>query len=308
MEQRFLEFNDNRRLAELYGVGRKNLSDLEKLLAIDITDRGNILKISGEKKNIMMAEKILRGIYDQQLSSDDIRTTIKNISDDDAPDANDDGVIAVRGRRIQLRTPNQKKFLQVMRDKDLSFGIGAAGSGKTYLAVAYGLSLLTSGAIERMIITRPVVEAGENLGFLPGDLTEKIDPYLRPIDDAASEIIGYEQMKKLKESGQIEIAPLAYMRGRTLKKAFILLDEAQNTKKMQMKMFLTRLGERSKMVITGDGSQTDLARRDESGLKDALKKLANFSEVGVVEFGIGDVQRHALVGKIIAAYQQDSEK
>ncbi|MDI9314091.1 MAG: PhoH family protein [Hydrotalea sp.] len=307
MEQRFLEFNDNRRLAELYGVGRKNLSDLEKLLAIDIIDRGNILKLSGDKKNIMLAEKILRGIYDQQLSSDDIRTTIRTITDNDNA-AIDESVINVRGRRIQLRTANQKKFLQVMRDKDLSFGVGAAGSGKTYLAVAYGLSLLTSGAIERMIITRPVVEAGENLGFLPGDLTEKIDPYLRPIDDAASEIIGQDQMKKLKESGQIEIAPLAYMRGRTLKKAFILLDEAQNTKRMQMKMFLTRLGERSKMVITGDGSQTDLARRDEAGLKDALKKLANFPEVGVVEFGIDDVQRHALVGKIIAAYQEDSEK
>lgn len=320
MEQRLLEFNDNRRLPELYGVGRKNLSALERLLAIDISDRGNILKLSGDKKNIVLAEKILRTIYEQRILAEDIDSTMERIinnqqhammdmqeQDPGDPLATSLDSLIVKHRRIQLRTANQKKFIATMQEKDLTFGIGAAGSGKTYLAVAYGLSLVLSGAVEKMIITRPVVEAGESLGFLPGDLTEKIDPYLRPIDDAVGEILGSDQVKKLKESGQIEIAPLAYMRGRTLKRAFILLDEAQNTKTMQMKMFLTRLGERSKMVITGDGSQTDLSHKDKSGLQDAIKKLATFPEVGMVEFDTSDVQRHGLVKKIIAAYNVDSE-
>ncbi len=316
MEQRLLEFNDNRRLPELYGVGRKNLSALERLLAIDISDRGNILKLSGDKKNIVLAEKILRTIYEQRILAEDIDSTMERIINnqqyammDTPPDDSGDplATLVVKHKRIQLRTANQQKFIATMQAKDLTFGIGAAGSGKTYLAVAYGLSLVLSGAVEKMIITRPVVEAGESLGFLPGDLTEKIDPYLRPIDDAVGEILGTDQVKKLKESGQIEIAPLAYMRGRTLKRAFILLDEAQNTKTMQMKMFLTRLGERSKMVITGDGSQTDLSHKDQSGLQDAIKKLATFPEVGMVEFDTSDVQRHGLVKKIIAAYNVDSE-
>ncbi|MGI9462012.1 MAG: PhoH family protein [Alphaproteobacteria bacterium] len=305
MEQRLLEFNDNKRLVKLYGVGRKNLSALEKLLAIDITDRGNMLKLSGDKKNIVLAEKILRTIYEQKKPIDDMDVMMQQIINHQHDEV---ASIIVKHKKITLRTPNQQKFLQSMQEKDLSFGIGAAGSGKTYLAVAYGLSLVTSGAVEKMIITRPVVEAGENLGFLPGDLTEKIDPYLRPIDDAISDILGHDQMKKLKEAGQIEVAPLAYMRGRTLKKSFILLDEAQNTKKMQMRMFLTRLGEKSKMVITGDGSQTDLTRKNDAGLNDALKKLSAFDEIGVVTFQVNDVQRNALVGKIIAAYEADDHR
>ncbi|MCX8515454.1 MAG: PhoH family protein [Alphaproteobacteria bacterium] len=317
--EKIIAFPDNRFLPQLYGVARKHLSDLERLLAIDIIDRGTQLTLRGDKKNILLAEEVLHGIYQQvahqkptrahggspPLTAEDITAMMKGIITNGI---DTDSFIAVRHKKIQLRTPHQRQFIRLMKEKDLTFGIGVAGTGKTFLAVAFGFSLLTTGAVEKIIITRPVVEAGENLGFLPGDLTEKIDPYLRPIDDAATEIIGLEKMKKYKESGQVEIAPLAYMRGRTLKNAFILLDEAQNAKKMQMKMFLTRLGEHSKMVITGDGSQTDLGRRDDSGLIDAMNRLSHLPDIGVARFDIGDIQRHSLVSKIIAAYDDSDKK
>lgn len=212
-----------------------------------------------------------------------------------------------KGKPIRVKTIGQRHYIQTIKKKDIVFGIGPAGTGKTYLAVVLAVAALKEGAVKRIMLTRPAVEAGENLGFLPGDLQEKVDPYLRPLYDALHDVLGLEQTTKLFERGMIEVAPLAYMRGRTLDDSFIILDEAQNTTPEQMKMFLTRLGFGSKMVVTGDVTQIDLPRGKKSGLIEASRILQGIEEIGFVTFSEQDVVRHTLVQKIITAYNQDAE-
>jgi len=209
---------------------------------------------------------------------------------------------ALRVRAIEARTQNQRIYLEAIERNSLTFGIGSAGSGKTYLAAAAGVRALRSGSVRRLVVTRPVVEAGERLGFLPGDLAAKLNPYVRPVYDAFFELVSFEEVHRLEEAGVIEIAPLAYMRGRTLSHAFVILDEAQNTTPEQMKMFLTRLGEGSRMVVTGDPTQSDLDPRQRSGLMDAVRRLRGFADIAVVEFGPRDIVRHPLVERIVHAY------
>lgn len=213
--------------------------------------------------------------------------------------------VRFRPRGVEPRSENQRRYMDAIEKHDLVFGLGAAGTGKTYLAVAAAVQRLRRGKVRRIIITRPVVEAGEHLGFLPGDLQQKLDPYLRPIYDALRDMIEPEDLERLEEAGVIEIAPLAYMRGRTLSSAFVILDEGQNTTVSQMKMFLTRLGEESCMVVTGDPSQNDLQRSQRSGLSDAVRRLKGIDAVGVIEFDSSDVVRHPLVGKIVRAYEKN---
>ncbi|ULL17647.1 PhoH family protein [Paenibacillus sp. H1-7] len=213
-----------------------------------------------------------------------------------------------KGKPIRVKTIGQKQYVSTIKQKDIVFGIGPAGTGKTYIAVVLAVSALKEGKVKRIVLTRPAVEAGESLGFLPGDLQEKVDPYLRPLYDALNDVLGPEQVVKSLERGLIEIAPLAYMRGRTLDDSFIILDEAQNTTPEQMKMFLTRLGFGSKMVITGDVTQIDLPRGKSSGLVEAQRILKNVEEIGMIEFAEADVVRHSLVQKIIVAYNEDKEK
>lgn len=213
-------------------------------------------------------------------------------------------VVRFRPRAVEPRSENQRRYVEAIERHDLVFGLGAAGTGKTYLAVAAAVQRLRKGKVRRIIVTRPVVEAGEHLGFLPGDLQQKLNPYLRPIYDALRDMIEPEDLARLEEAGVIEIAPLAYMRGRTLSNAFVILDEGQNTTVSQMKMFLTRLGEGSCMVVTGDPSQNDLARNQRSGLMDAVRRLRGFDGVGAIEFDSSDVVRHALVARIVRAYEK----
>ncbi len=220
---------------------------------------------------------------------------------------NQDLTLKTKKRQIYPRTKTQAEFVQAMNSAEMVFGIGPAGTGKTFLAVAKAVSLMLEGKIDKIILTRPAVEAGENLGFLPGDLKEKIDPYLRPLYDALYDMLPADQVDRKLEMGEIEIAPLAYMRGRTLSNAMVILDEAQNTTPMQMKMFLTRLGENSRMVINGDLSQTDLPRGVESGLAESIRILKNIEEIKIVEFTEKDVVRHGLVSKIVKAYEQAKE-
>jgi len=209
-------------------------------------------------------------------------------------------------RPVQPRNENQRRYLELMRGNSLVFGLGSAGTGKTYLAVAEGVNMLRRGEVRRLIVTRPVVEAGENLGFLPGDLQAKVDPYMRPIFDSLYDLIDYDDIERLRESGVIEVAPLAYMRGRTLNNCFVILDEAQNTTIGQMKMFLTRMGEDARMVVTGDPSQNDLPSKERSGLLDAVTRLRGLDGIGVVEYGPDDIVRHPLVAQIVRAYQSPS--
>jgi phosphate starvation-inducible PhoH-like protein len=223
----------------------------------------------------------------------------------EAPRGRADGAEpSLRARPIQPRSENQRRYLELIEKRDLTFGVGAAGTGKTFLAVASAVKALRSGACRRLVLTRPVVEAGERLGFLPGDVQAKLDPYMRPLYDALHALLRYEDVARLEESHVLEIAPLAYMRGRTLSNAFVILDEAQNTTVGQMKMFLTRLGEGSRMVVTGDPSQSDLPEGERSGLNDAMERLRSYEEVGLVEFASSDVVRHPLVARIVRAYEQ----
>lgn len=300
-----LVFSDNHILQQLVGVQNSYLKRLETHLHVKIYSRGNVLLVQGEEQAVEKAKTILT-----QLE--------KRLKQGDSIDHNDvDGTIRMHpvaqggnmkiylkatNKSILPRSPSQKIFMEAMENNELVFGIGPAGTGKTYLAVAMGASLLMAGKVERLILSRPAIEAGERLGFLPGDLKEKVDPYLRPIYDALYEMFPSVQVEKLISSGAIEIAPLAFMRGRTLAHAYIILDEAQNTTPLQMKMFLTRLGEGSRMVITGDVTQIDLPSQQESGLLDAQKRFKNIPSISFIEFGADDVVRHPLVAKIVKAY------
>jgi len=309
-EQVTLEFSDNRCLAALEGAHQKHLVRIEQKLGVRVATRGNLVAVEGDAEARERAAAVLRALYARLEGGDEIA-----LADVDAeirfalhePDnvaAAEFGVPSIKtaaSRAARARSPAQSAYLDLMRTHPLVFSVGPAGTGKTYLAAAFGAHLLYERRIERLILSRPALEAGERLGFLPGDLKEKIDPYLRPLYDALFEAMG-EQCTRLMESGVIEVAPLAFMRGRTLARAFVILDEAQNCTSAQMKMFLTRLGEDSRMVVTGDPSQSDLPGGRPEGLIEALANLAQVEGVAVAHFSDKDVVRHPLVSRIVRAY------
>jgi phosphate starvation-inducible PhoH-like protein len=309
----FVEFDDNKGLSSLVGPQDRNILHIEQRLGVSIAVRGNKIAISGPGPQIMHARSILQYLFSQflkgrSLEIEDVDAALRLVSAsvtfDHQTEENSEISIPTKRRIVFPRSARQAEYIKMMQTHDLVFGLGPAGTGKTYLAVAYGVSLLLSGEIDRIILSRPAVEAGEKLGFLPGDMREKVDPYLRPLYDALHDMLPVEQVAKYMSNGEIEVAPLAFMRGRTLSNAFVILDEAQNTTPIQMKMFLTRLGTNSRMVITGDLTQIDLPAGVLSGLKDALRALEGVSEIGCLVFGEEDVVRHPLVSKIVYAYDQ----
>jgi phosphate starvation-inducible PhoH-like protein len=307
-----LEFDDNLLLPQLYGERDQHLDRIERQLGVTLVPRGNRLSIAGPASAADIARLALSRLYDRLKRGQDIDTAAVEaalrLAQAETEDKSltlwrDDVGFRTRKRRIEARSAAQVSYVKAMREHELVFGLGPAGTGKTYLAVAAAIDLLMGGKVERIILSRPAVEAGERLGFLPGDLREKVDPYLRPIFDALNDMMPGDQLAKRLNSGEIEVAPLAFMRGRTLARAFVILDEAQNTTSVQMKMFLTRLGEGSRMVVTGDPTQVDLPRGTRSGLADALETLRGVEEIGVVRFTEKDVVRHQLVARIVSAYE-----
>lgn len=309
-------FQDNMLLQVLCGPQDRNLTRIEEKLNVQIRARGEKLEITGGSDEAYKALHALQDLYEQlqkrgSLNPEDIDAHLAFKSYDESQTdqrvkkyTEDDLVIRTRKKQIRPRSSTQAAYIRSLQEYDLTFGLGPAGTGKTYLAVAVAVSMLLAGKVERIIVSRPVREAGESLGFLPGDIKEKIDPYLRPIYDALNDILLPDQVERYMSTGEIEIAPLAFMRGRTLSNAFVILDEAQNTTVVQMKMLLTRLGERSKMAITGDLSQIDLPSGVKSGLRDALDILRNMDGVNFIYFTDKDVVRHPIVARIIRAYTE----
>ena len=296
----------------LFGLNDQNLKIIEQECSVTLNLQGNALRISGEEQDIQLAfqtVQMLLQMIEKQQSIDRlrIRYTIAMIREGKSEDLDEleQNVVAVthRGKKIQCRTLGQTRYVESVKRNDIVFAFGPAGTGKTYLAMALAVTALKNKDVERIILTRPAVEAGEKLGFLPGDLAQKVDPYLRPLYDAMYDFIGPEACARLLERGTVEVAPLAYMRGRTLSDAFIILDEAQNTTSEQMKMFLTRMGFRSKVIITGDITQTDLPPGRQSGLVEAVGLLGNINGIGIVQLSGRDIVRHELVQKIVEAYE-----
>ncbi len=316
-EQVTLEFADNGLLAALAGGHERNYVRLEQKLGVRIAMRGNLVAVEGDADMRERAATVLRALYARLEAGDgctasDVDAEIRFAAEKSASMVgNAFGSLSIRtasAKVTRARTPAQAAYLDLMRTHPLVFGVGPAGTGKTYLAAAFGAHLLHERQVDRLILSRPALEAGERLGFLPGDLKEKIDPYLRPLYDALFDVLG-ERTTKLMELGTIEVAPLAFMRGRTLTRAFVILDEAQNVTRGQMKMFLTRLGEESRMVVTGDPSQSDLPGGRADGLDEALRILSGVEGAAVAHFSEKDVVRHALVTRIVAAYNKlDAQK
>ncbi|WP_291176889.1 PhoH family protein [Hyphomicrobium sp.] len=302
-------FEDNRHLTRLLGEFDSHLALVEDRLGIEAHAHGNVVILSGPEMACEIAREVLEQLYarvakGEHVGPGDFDGLIRHARQQDAPSADGQAQIATRRRVVKARTPTQSTYIRALEKTDLVFGIGPAGTGKTYLAVAFAAQCLERGLVERIILSRPAVEAGERLGFLPGDMREKVDPYLRPLYDALYDVLPPEKVERDLESGVIEIAPLAFMRGRTLANAFVILDEAQNTTSMQMKMFLTRLGENSKMVITGDPSQIDLPPGMASGLEEAVRLLSDVQGITAVRFSSVDVVRRDLVAKIVEAYDK----
>jgi phosphate starvation-inducible PhoH-like protein len=296
----------------LYGERDQHLDRVERQLGVSLVTRGNRLAISGPPSATEAARLALSRLYDRLKRGQDIdlpvveaaiRLAEAEIADRSLSLWQEDAGFRTRKRRIAARTPGQGAYIKALRESELVFGLGPAGTGKTYLAVAAAVDLLMTGQVERIILSRPAVEAGERLGFLPGDLRDKVDPYLRPLFDALNDMLPADQLARRLGTGEIEVAPIAFMRGRTLSRAFVILDEAQNTTPMQMKMFLTRLGEGSRMVVTGDPSQVDLPSGTRSGLAEALDILAGVEGIAVVRFTDRDVVRHEFVARIVRAYE-----
>ncbi len=306
-----MHFDDNAACAVLFGQHHLNLARIEQKLPVSIVTRGNEVFIQGESEGeVKVAAAVLQDLYGQlkrgsAVGRDEVDATLRMLLDGPEHDGVLGETAAVRTERklVTARSPNQAAYLRALDRHDLVFALGPAGTGKTYLAVAMAVALLKQRRIERIILSRPAVEAGERLGFLPGDLKDKVDPYMRPLYDALQDMLPEGKLQQRIDAGQIEIAPLAYMRGRTLSSAYVILDEAQNTTPSQMKMFLTRMGENSRMIITGDPTQTDLPPGMPSGLSDAVRKLGGLQAVSVVRFDKKDVVRHPLVGAIIEAYE-----
>ena len=314
-----IEFDDNAVLPVLYGSHNSNLNYLEKALDVRLDSFGNIVNISGSACNTTVAKQILETLYKRMTDPKDTITEISKAIVDDAlrqtRDIGENGgkqqtrdPVATWKKRVIAKSRKQQEYLDAIRRDDVVFGIGPAGTGKTYLAVARGVEALKERRVERLVLSRPAVEAGERLGFLPGDMKEKVDPYLRPLYDALYDMIPPDRMERMLASEEIEIAPLAFMRGRTLAQSFVIIDEAQNTTPIQMKMLLTRLGDDSQMVVTGDLSQTDLPPGQISGLADAVSILSDVKGINITHFFDKDVVRHPIVERIVVAYNKASSK
>jgi phosphate starvation-inducible PhoH-like protein len=306
-----LVFDDNRLLAALFGEHDEHLALIEQRLDVDIAPRGNRIAIKGPAAARDSTQAVLASLYERVRGGLDVtRGDVEGAIRMNTAISADHGDAAIRTRRklVTPRTPMQKAYVTAIRGQELVFGTGPAGTGKTYLAVACAAAALANGEVDRIVLSRPAVEAGERLGFLPGDMKEKIDPYLRPLYDALYDVMPAPLVQKGIAENTIEIAPLAFMRGRTLASAFVILDEAQNTTPQQMKMFLTRLGEGSRMVVTGDPSQADLPPGASSGLAEALAILKGVEGIAHVAFTAADIVRHSLVGRIVAAYDRQSAK
>ena len=315
-----LEFPDNRLLIDLFGEFNRNLVQIEEALSVQIVHQGNQLALYGEPDAINKAADVLEALYarveaGREIAPGDIDAEIRMGGATAGPEGSPaDQMELFQGGRVEIktrkktvepRTEAQKAYVRALFENELAFGVGPAGTGKTYLAVAVGVNMFIGGHVDKIILSRPAVEAGERLGFLPGDMKDKVDPYMQPLYDALADFLPGKQVAKLIEEKRIEIAPLAFMRGRTLANAFVVLDEAQNATTMQMKMFLTRLGEGSRMVITGDRSQVDLPRGVQSGLRDAERLLTGIDRISFNYFTSKDVVRHPLVAAIIEAYEAD---
>ena len=306
------DFQDNSLLHMLFGPADSHLRHIEQKLGVKLASRGNQVLVAGDQNLVEAAMATLDRLYDrlsdgQEVGTADIDAALRFEQEPD-PAAGPVPTIITRKRHVQARTPTQAAYMRAMEKHQLVFGLGPAGTGKTYLAVAQAVSMMLKGEVDRIILSRPAVEAGERLGFLPGDMKDKVDPYLRPLYDALNDMLPGDQVAKRLAAGDIEVAPLAFMRGRTLAHAFVILDEAQNTTPMQMKMFLTRLGEHSRMVITGDLSQIDLPSGMPSGLRDALGILEGVEGIGRIAFTDKDVVRHELVARIVRAYDAHDKK
>ncbi|MGH6945966.1 MAG: PhoH family protein [Kiloniellales bacterium] len=312
-----VQFDDNALLPLLFGEHDQNLARIEQRLGVSLASRGNSVAISGEQDSVNAAEAALRALYERlrkgmHVGDAEVDAVVRLVQS--APELESGAkavtaihaeglIIRTRKRQVSPRSPGQAAYIEALQRHELVFGIGPAGTGKTYLAVAMAVSMLMTDEVNRIILSRPAIEAGERLGFLPGDLREKVDPYLRPLYDALYDMLPAEQVLKRLSNGEIEVAPLAFMRGRTLSNSFIILDEAQNTTSVQMKMFLTRLGENSRMAVTGDPSQVDLQAGQPSGLRDAVELLGGMEGVTFFQFTDADVVRHSLVTRIVRAYE-----
>ena len=303
-----IEFSDNNILSSLFGANDINIQTLEKINNVKIQYRGNKVKILGSKKSVRDTKNELINLFKEakkgvEIDEDKIKETKSLLSLEINSESQMNLFFQTKKRKIIPRSENQKKYFELLNNKDIVFADGPAGTGKTFIAVAKAAASLQDGKVKKIILSRPAVEAGEKLGFLPGDLKEKVDPFLRPIYDALYEMLPYDQVEKKISNNVIEIAPIAFMRGRTLEDCFIILDEAQNTTRTQMKMFLTRLGRNSQMVIVGDSTQIDLVSKDDSGLIDASEKLTKINDIGFITLQDKDVVRHDVVRKIINAYE-----
>ena len=317
MAERSLELDSIELAAAIFGSGDQNIHLLEKEFRVTAVCRGSVLRFTGEQKDVDAAARAVDGMvtlmqnhtpleeqtvrYCISLAHDGAEKRVRELTEDFV-------TVTVKGRPIRPKTLGQKEYLNAIRNNAITFGVGPAGTGKTYLAVAMAVKAFKAKEVSRIVLTRPAVEAGEKLGFLPGDLQQKVDPYLRPLYDGLFDMLGAETYERLVEKQIIEVAPLAYMRGRTLDDSFIILDEAQNTSREQMKMFLTRLGFGSKIVITGDITQIDLPRDTVSGLKEAMRVLDGVEDIAICRLNEADVVRHVIVQRIIKAYEEDEKR
>lgn len=317
MAERIIAFDRLENVISVFGSFDQNLRIIEKELGVSVLDRESELRISGETEQVALAERAIEGLISlaakgEIIDSQNVRYILKLVAEgkDEKISTLAEDVVCVtaKGKPIKAKTLGQKAYVEAIKNNTITLGVGPAGTGKTYLAVAAAVSAFRANEVNRIILTRPAVEAGERLGFLPGDLQSKVDPYLRPLYDALFDTLGTETYNKYLERGNIEIAPLAYMRGRTLDDSFIILDEAQNTSREQMKMFLTRLGFGSKAVITGDVTQIDLPSDKPSGLKEAMRILDGIEDISINRLTAADVVRHVLVQRIIEAYERDGKK
>ena len=317
MTEQLISLERVEEIANLFGSFDENIRLLEQELGVQVTNRDGALKVAGEAENVMLGVKAIEALLElsgkgEQINEQNVRYVLQLVRSGSEAKlselAKDVICVTANGKPIKAKTVGQKAYVDAIKKNVITLGVGPAGTGKTYLAVAQAVVAFRAKEVNRIILTRPAVEAGERLGFLPGDLQSKVDPYLRPLYDALFEMLGPETYQKYVERGNIEVAPLAYMRGRTLDDSFIILDEAQNTSREQMKMFLTRLGFGSKIVITGDITQIDLPRDTASGLKEAMRVLKGVEDIAICRLTAQDVVRHVLVQRIIAAYERDESR